>query len=209
MQRREIITTGEYYHIFNRGVDKKIIFKQKGDYSRFLMSLIYFNTEAPIQMRSEEKVLPKDKERLVDVVAFCPDPNHFHLILKENKENGIATFMKKIGTGHAMYFNKKYNRSGFLFQGRFKSVHINSNDQLLYASAYVNCNSQIHGIEEAEKYPWCSFPEYLGRKGIGCQKDEILQQFKAAEEYKAFCMEKVVGMKAKKEQVSLRLEELS
>jgi hypothetical protein len=133
------------------------------------------------------------------VVAYCLNPNHFHLILKENKENGIATFMKKICTGHAMYFNKKYERSGVLFQGRFKSVHASSNDLLLYLSAYVNCNSQIHSIADALEYPWCSFSEYMGKKGIECQKDIIMSQFKNSEEYRTFCLEKVVGMKKRKD----------
>jgi putative transposase len=92
---------------------------------------------------------PDTEERLVDVVAYCINSNHFHLLLRENKENGIATFMKKICTGYAMYFNKKNERSGILFQGRFKSVHVDSNDLLLYVSAYINCNSEIHGIEKA------------------------------------------------------------
>jgi len=198
MQRREIIAVGEYYHIFNRGVDKRIIFKHNKDYVRFLESLIFFNTENSIQMRLEDKVRPKPDERLVDIVVHCLNPNHFHLILKENKKNGITTFMKKICTGYAMYFNKKHERSGVLFQGRFKSVHIDSNDLLLYMSAYVNCNSQIHGIADALKYPWCSFPEYIGKEGIGCQKDKIMGQFKNSEDYKTFCLEKVVGMKERK-----------
>jgi putative transposase len=207
MQRREFFTIGEYYHIFNRGVEKRQIFKRNTDYTRLLRSLIFFNTENPIQMRDEDKVRPRPEERLVDVVSYCLNQNHFHLILRENKENGIAMFMKKIGTGYAMYFNKRYNRSGVLFQGRFKSVHINSNDLLLYMSAYVNCNSQIHGIEKAEKYPWCSFSEYMGKSGIGCQKDEVLGQFKNAEDYSVFCMEKVVGMKERKEMSKFYLED--
>lgn len=198
MRRKEIITTGEYYHILNRGVEKRTIFHQKADYKRFAESLEFFNTESPIEMRSDGKLLPEPGERLVDIVAYCLNSNHFHLLLKENKENGIATFMKKVCTGYAMYFNKKNDRSGVLFQGRFKSVHINANDSLLYISAYVNCNSEIHSIEKAENYPWCSFPEYLGIGKEKCQKDIIVDQFKSINEYKTFCLEKVVGMKDKK-----------
>ena len=74
-------------------------------------------------------------------------------------------------------------------------------------SAYVNCNGQIHAIEDVSKYPWCSFPEYLGNAGIGCQKDIITGQFKNLEEYKNFCLEKVVGMKEKKDMEQLHLED--
>lgn len=207
MQRRENIATGEYYHIFNRGVDKRQIFDDNKDYSRFLDCLIFFNTENSIEMRSENKIYPSDEERLVDIIAYCLNPNHFHLILKENKENGLTTFMKKICTGYVMYFNKKYDRSGVLFQGRFKSVHIDSNDLLLYISAYVNCNSQIHSIADALKYPWSSFPEYLGEKGIRIQKETVMKQFGSIKDYKLFCLEKAVGMKERKEMKNLHLED--
>lgn len=209
MGRREKIITEEYYHIFNRGVEKRKIFNNKKDYSRFCDSMIFLNTENPSKMSFDKfnnNERPSDNERLVDIVAYCLNSNHFHFILKENKEYGIATFIKKICTSHAMYFNKKYERSGFLFQGRFKSVHIDSNDLLLYLSAYVNCNSQVHKIEDAEKYVWCSFPEYLEGIGIGCQKDVILDQFKKPSDYKAFCLEKVRGMIDKKDNEKLYLE---
>ena len=212
MKRREKLIVGEYYHIFNRGVEKRSIFNNPNDYLRFLDSMIFFNTEKPgwavknlRQSGVEDR--PRSEERLVDIVAYCLNSNHFHFILKENKENGITTFMKKICTGHAMYFNKKYERSGVLLQGRFKSVHINSNDLLLYLSAYVNCNSQIHAIKNAEKYPWCSFPEYLGADGIGCQKNVITEQFRNINEYNDFCLEKVVGMKERKNMEKFNLED--
>ncbi|KKQ46294.1 MAG: Transposase [Candidatus Moranbacteria bacterium GW2011_GWC2_37_8] len=204
MKRREIIAVDEYYHIFNRGVEKRRIFYQKADYKRFVESLIFFNTDKPGWLVNDIREAgiafePEPAERLVDVVAYCVNSNHFHLILKENKEKGIATFMKKICTGYAMYFNKKNERSGILFQGRYKSVHMDSNDLLLYVSAYVNCNSEIHNIEKAQQYAWCSFSEYMNADGIICQKNIILDQFKNATEYKEFCFEKVVGMKKKKE----------
>ncbi|MFA6183588.1 MAG: transposase [Parcubacteria group bacterium] len=209
MSRREKIIIGEYYHIFNRGVEKRKIFNNKNDYFRFCNSMIFLNTEKPSKMsfdKFDDNERPSDNEMLVDIVAYCLNSNHFHCILKEKRENGIATFIKKVCTSHAMYFNKKYERSGVLFQGRFKSVHIDSNDLLLYLSAYVNCNSQVHKIEDAEKYPWCSFPEYLGGLGIGCQKSIILDQFKSSIDYKTFCLEKVDGMISRKDNEKLCFE---
>ena len=203
MKRREKIEIGEYYHVFNRGVEKRRIFYQKADYKRFLESLMFFNTNKPSWLVNDIRDTgldfePDSEERLVDVVAYCLNPNHFHLVLKENKENGVATFMKKVCTGYAMYFNKKNKRAGVLFQGRFKSVHIESNDLLLYISAYVNCNSEIHGIEKATRYPWSSFSGYVGLYEDFCQKNIVLDQFKNAKEYEDFCLEKVIGMKEKK-----------
>jgi len=197
---RKSFAVSEYYHIFNRGVEKRTIFKQQRDYVRFVEYLRFFNTEEPSRSIDFRKYKCKDRPcRLVEVVAYCLNPNHFHLILKEKKENGISTFLKKICTGYAMYFNKKYERSGILFQGRFKSAHIGSNDLLLYMSAYVNCNSEIHGIKDAENYKWCSFDEYLGKsKGI-CQRNIVSGQFASPQDYRKFCAEKVIGMKERKE----------
>ncbi|MCK4891204.1 MAG: hypothetical protein KAS78_00915, partial [Candidatus Pacebacteria bacterium] len=94
---------------------------------------------------------------------------------------------RKLGTGYTMFFNKKYNRSGSLFQGRYKLIHIDTNKYLLWLSGYVNGNAGIHKITEAENYKWCSYPDYLNkRNGTLCSKDIILSQFKNLEEYKKF-----------------------
>lgn len=208
MKRREIFAVGEYYHIFNRGVEKRKIFNKDKDYLRFLDSIIFFNTGKPAWViknlrQSGIEDRPRQEDKLVDIMVYCLNPNHFHFLLKENKKNGITRFMKKICTGYAMYFNKKYAHSGVLFQGRFKSVHMDSNDQLLYVSAYVNGNSEVHGIEKASNYPWCSFPEYFQDRSLAdgsiCQKEIILKQFKNIEEYKTFCYDKIKGMKERKE----------
>ena len=74
---------------------------------------------------------------LVEIVAYCLNPNHYHLIVKQISEKGIERFMQKIGTGYTNYFNKRYERSGALFQGKFKSIHIDSNEYLLHLSVYV------------------------------------------------------------------------
>jgi REP element-mobilizing transposase RayT len=193
--------TGEYYHIYNRGVEKRKIFDSEADYRRFRNSLKDFNSTDPAWKiewaRKKGKALKGKK--LVEIVAYCLNPNHFHLLLKQVAGSGISEFMRKMGTGHTMYFNKKYDRSGVLFQGKFKSVRIKSNDHLLYLSAYVNCNSEIHGIAKAEKYKWCSFREYLSREKILCNKKIILSQFENAEEYKNFCKENAFEIRERRE----------
>ncbi len=211
MLRRDAFAVGEFYHIFNRGVEKRKIFNQGNDYLRFIDSMIFFNTEKSGWLVNDlrEKGIdarPNPEDMLVDIIAYCLNPNHFHLLLKENKENGITTFMKKVSTGYAMYFNKKYDRSGVLFQGRFRSVRIESTSHLLYTSVYVNCNSQIHGIEKAEKYPWCGMREYLGGNGDVCQKGIIMDNFKNGEEYRHYCAENIEVMRDRKEMEKLILE---
>jgi putative transposase len=117
--------------------------------------------------------------------------------------------MKKILTSYAMYFNKKYDHSGVLFQGRFKSVLITSNEQLLYVSAYVNCNSEIHNIAPAKGYRWCSFSEYRGSVGgIGCEKQIILGQFRGDSDYEKYASDQTERIKENKamKRISLDLE---
>lgn len=211
MKRREKLVPGEYYHVFNRGVERRKIFQSKRDYEYFLSCLIYFNTTKPSwAIRKSLEDRPRVDDQLVELVAYCLNPNHFHLLLREKQENGLSTYIKKVCTGYAMYFNQKNKRSGVLFQGRFKSVHIDSNDLLLYLSVYVNCNSEVHGVAKALEYPWCSYSEYLYKASeeVICQKATILEQFKNPKEYEIFCKEKLKGMKDRKEYEKYNLENL-
>jgi len=205
MRRRIEFAIGEYYHVFNRGVEKRNIFNNEKDYRRLLDSMIFFNTEKPSWIinnlrESGINAFPQPEEKLVDIIAYCLNSNHFHFLLKENKKNGISTFMKKICTGYAMYFNKKYDHSGILFQGRFKAVHIGSNEQLLHVSAYVNCNCEIHGFAKAETYPWSSFMEYISNDNRETtNKKIIIGQFKNGDEYSEYALRQIPEMQIKKE----------
>jgi putative transposase len=115
--------------------------------------------------------------------------------LKQTAERGIEKFMQRIGTAYTKYFNEKYKRSGALFQGTFKSIHIDSNGLLLYLSAYINCNSEVHEIAKAEDYKWCSFSDYIGkRKGTLCEKEIILGQYKNIDEYRKNAIETAMNI---------------
>jgi len=202
--QRDPFATGEYYHIFNRGTDKRKIFSTSSDYKRFINSMIRFNTTIPSwKMDDQVEVQPRLEDQLVDIAAYCLNPNHFHFILRQKKDSGISEFMRKLGTGYTMYFNKINSRTGVLFQGRFKSVHINSNEYLLYLSAYVNCNNDIHEISSAKNYAWTSFGEYCGKESgpIGCYTNDILGQFKNFREYEDFALIQAKEMKNKKEEM--------
>ncbi|MDO8261026.1 MAG: transposase [Candidatus Magasanikbacteria bacterium] len=122
--------------------------------------------------------------KLVDIICYCLNSNHFHFLLKQNLENGISKFMHKLGLGYTLYFNQRYNRSGSLFQGKYKSIHIKTDDNLLRLSSYVNGNLEVHGICQAEKWQWGSYQDYLGiRQGDMCSKEDILEQFENIKEY--------------------------
>jgi len=126
-------------------------------------------------------------KKLVDYVAYCLNPNHYHFILKQLRDDGIIELMKKLG-GYSWYFNNRYKRVGPLFQGPFKAIRIESNDYLLHLSAYVNLNHRTHrlggGVAKLSKSSW---EEYIDERVENvCVKDIILDQFKNRKEYKDF-----------------------
>lgn len=207
----------EYYHIYNRGVDKREVFLDDEDYIRFLNSMREFNDDSTYEQRMFEKELSSSRElssnsvkmdNLVEIVCYCINPNHYHLILKQLRSNGVKTFMHKLGTGYTNYFNKKYKRSGSLFQGPFKSVYIDSNEYLLYLSAYVNKNNFIHGYG-MEDWKYSSLLDYLGKRaGTLCNKESIMVQFNNdTEQYKEFLKNNALYLKEKKEASKYLLEE--
>jgi len=115
--RKTNFANDEYYHVYNRGTDKRKIFLDYKDYDRFIKSLDEFNSETPA-WKFEFEVGPRI--RLVEIIAYCLNPNHYHLILKQLKENGITEFMRKIGTGYTMYFNKKTKEMEYFFKASLR-----------------------------------------------------------------------------------------
>lgn len=195
--RKAPFVTGEFYHIYNRGVDKRIVFSDESDLDRFMKSLEEFNVIEPIGSLYEKAFADKQfggstskLEKLVNLVAYCVNPNHFHFILEQVTDKGIEKFMHRLGTGYTRYFNEKEKRSGSLFQGRFKSVLIDSNEYLLHASAYVNLNDRVHqlgGSTSKLVKSRSSWGEYTGdSKSNFCGKDIILEQFRNTKEYQKF-----------------------
>ncbi len=212
----------EYYHVYNRGVDKRDIFCDERDYARFFQALLLMNDEQDglmIQWRNCKMSNPvlrvddflknslSNRRKLVDIVAYCLNSNHYHFVLKQVRDKGIERFMHRIATGYTMYFNKKYHRTGSLFQGRFKATHINNNDLLLHLIAYVNCNCEIHRIAKAKNYKWCSYPDYLGKKsGNLLSKKIISDQFKDKEYFRQFSESYVEHFKDRKSDEKIFLE---
>jgi putative transposase len=184
--RKTPLENGEYYHIFNRGVNKSVIIQNDADFRRFYESLYLFNDskyrridgrriDEMVQM-SSWKDIGDDRDHLVKINAYCLLDNHFHLFLRQIKENGISTFMQQIGKGYAQYYNKKYNRTGPLFEGRFKSVHVKNEGQFYHLSRYIHLNA-LDGVSPEwregrvvdwdkaitalESYQWSSYGVYV------------------------------------------------
>lgn len=180
MQRKFLFSVEEFYHIYNRGTDKRLIFLNQKDRERFVSLLYLCNSEKPINFRNIPKGRSFVCERgntLVDIGAYCLMPNHFHLLIREKKNGGITKFMGKISTAYSMYFNKKNERTGALFEGRFKAKHINSDEYLKYLFAYIHLNpvkiidpkwkeNQIIDRDNAKQYlteyRYSSYLDYLG-----------------------------------------------
>ncbi|OHB24588.1 MAG: hypothetical protein A2542_03490 [Parcubacteria group bacterium RIFOXYD2_FULL_52_8] len=191
---------GEYYHVCNRGVDKRQIILDHEDADRFMQGLTTFNSTAPVgglfvlSCAGKEKSViqqrAKEGQQLVDIICYCLNPNHFHLLLRERAENGIVRLLQRSTMGYSKYFNAKYKRKGTLFSGPFRARWIEDNDDLLHTSAYVNLNDQVHQLRHGvSKLVRSSWNEYLLGKTAICEKAIILGQFKNIAEYKAFAEE--------------------
>ncbi len=196
MKRIEFANS-EYYHIYNRGVDKRNIFESEKDIERFIRSLLEFNQKEAIGSIHENSFKNKDKPKLggstsksdgklVNFVCYCLNSNHFHLLLEQVADNGIEKFMQRLGTGYTMYFNLKHKRSGSLFQGRFKAVHVDSNEYLLHLSAYINLNNKVHKNNTLYK---SSLDEYKTGNSTMCKFDIIMDQFKDYKDYEKYLNE--------------------
>lgn len=158
------LVTGSYYHIYNRGVDKRDIFLKKDDYLRFYESLIYFNKIKPVTNFQMARLQHKRyKESLVEVEAYCLLPNHFHLILKQTTEGGISEYMKRVMGGYTSYFNEDNDRTGALFQGTYKRVLIDTDHYFNYLFAYVNENHVVHNLPSPEEVYQSSTLHYTGK----------------------------------------------
>jgi len=203
-KRKVNFVEGEYYHVYNRGVDKRSIFNNNADTDRFLQSMMEFNVKEPIGSIYENSFLKENDHKtnpLVSFVAYCLNPNHYHFILTPMIEKGLESFMQRLGTGYTLYFNNRNKRTGSLFQGNFKASHIDSNEYLLHVSAYVNLNDKTHQLGGfASKLVRSSWSEYNQPRMDGiCDKSIILEQFKNSTEYKDFALSSLKDIIERKE----------
>lgn len=194
IELREKPITGEFYHVYNRGVEKRKVFMTNQDRFRFVFSLTVFNSTTetdPNAFRAMDLMevgLPsvgrgQAGEKLVDILAFAMIENHYHLLLRQKSENGITEFMRKLGTGYTNYFNLKYQRVGSLFQGKYKFVRVQTERQLSYLPYYIHLNpldtinknwrtGVVKGedLEKAKRFlrifRWSSHLDFSGQKNF-------------------------------------------
>lgn len=166
-----------YYHIYNCGVERRLVFLNKRDYERFLDVISYYVYERKISyaefqkltlpMRTEERTNPTGSKR-VQIAAYCLMPNHFHFLVKQTRSGGIVQFVSDISNSHAKYFNLKRKRIGSLFQGAFKHKEITNVPSFLQVSRYIHLNPltsskmKLKGrLEKPEGYPYSSYLEWI------------------------------------------------
>ena len=172
---------GEFYHVYNRGTDKRLMFRDDTDYQRFIKLLYISNSVARVNVRDilRKNNEPYSYERgapLVSIGTYCLMPNHFHILLTPCVEGGVSAFMHRLCTGYSMYFNRRYNRTGTLLEGPFKSSWVDSDIYLKYLYAYIHLNplnlwkrgdidveiTDEETLEFLKSYPYSSLPDYLG-----------------------------------------------
>ena len=209
------IETSLIYHIYNRGTDKRKIFLDNKDYLRFIHDLFEFNNENNVlnvghffnknqYIDVGRQYIGKQREPrklLVQILAFCLMPNHYHLLLQPIKDAGASNFIKKINGGYAKYFNNKYERTGNLFQGKYKFTVVNNDAHLLHLPYYIHLNpldliapewrnKEIKNYGKAikflENYRWSSFMDYIGKKNFPSviSKKFLSEFFEGPENYK-------------------------
>jgi len=202
--RKVIFSPDEIYHIYNRSIAGRPIFTFKKNKERALFAL-YFYQKTPLpsslshylqatvkQRKVLDKLLDKAK-RLIDIYAFCLMPNHFHLLVKENKEKGISKFLADFQNSYTRYYNLFHESKGHVFQGQFEAVRVETDEQLLHVSRYIHLNPYssfvVKDYEELKEYQWSSLPEYLGNNKKSYeiyQKDYLINFFKDLKEFEQF-----------------------
>lgn len=193
---------GEYYHVFNRGNGKMDIFKDRADYEFFLERVgeyLFPNRRAPsASKRGLRKSFPNGAFTLV---VYCLMPNHFHFLLRQNGDIPISKLMLSVCGGYSKFFNKKYNRVGSLFQDQFKAVRIETNEQLLWVSAYIHANPKVAGLaSDLSRYRYSNYPKLLQSENSSlCDPKIILEQMQSTDSYREYVESSSDAIKLRKQ----------
>ncbi len=211
----------EIFHVMSRGVDKRKIFIDDQDRFRFVHDLFEFNDQAsvnnlffrfhqktktndiasPYVGRFNLKTPRKPRKLLVNILAFCLMSNHYHLLLARRVEDGIPRFMKKLNIGYAKYFNERYERTGALFEGRYKYVAVSGEPHFIHLPYYIHLNpldlkffswrdrelrDSRQAIQFLESYRWSSHLDYLGKSNFPSvtQRNLLMEFWGGSEGYR-------------------------
>lgn len=220
---RKIIFINEYiYHVCNRGIERRAIFNDRFDYDRFVQIMRYYRHESPKFSFSQFKDLEKGARhdfllshaqtpKLVDILSYCLMPNHFHLLLRQRLDSGVSKFLSNLSNSYAKYYNAKYSRIGPLYQGPFRAVFIETDEQLIHVSRYIHINPAVSSLIQQDRlmdYEWSSLSNYLEPSTQEIVETEtILLKFSGLQTYADFITNQIDYAKQLEKIKHLILEE--
>lgn len=185
---------GSVYHLYNRGVAKQSIFLGSEDRERFLLTAAYYIEAAPIGKLAN---LPMEQrffldatpatQPLIDVIAYCLMPNHFHLLVRQIRDNGVSTFMRRALNSYTRAFNARHRRVGPVFQGVYQAVGIESNEHALHVSRYIHLNPFVAKLVDVPSYRWSSYDQTLTAQDSRlCQASYLVELAGSGKRYQEF-----------------------
>lgn len=197
------LVTNEIYHVVNRGVNHQPIFGDRYDYRRAGKTIAYYQFAKPpirfsfLNRLSQEelgamlKELKEKGQNLVTLIAYCLMPNHLHLLMRQEEDNGISKFMSKVQNSYTRYYNSRHERDGHLFKGQFKAIRIETEEQLVHTSRYIHLNPftsyVVNSTEQLKNYEWSSLSQYIHEDKNGfCKPEAVLSRFKSPKKYLQF-----------------------
>jgi putative transposase len=198
------LVNGQIYHVFNRGINRCPTFTSKKEYFRALDTFRYYQFSGLPHSLSKYLNLEIEKkhgivnrinseDKIITIFCYCLMPNHFHLLIRQEKDKGISRFMSNIQNSYTRYFNTRNNRDGSLFLDQFKAVLIETDEQFLHVSRYIHLNPFtsyiIKSLDDLEKYPWSSYQSYIKSEQNIVDISYILSNFINGEEYRKFVVD--------------------
>lgn len=199
--RKMPLITNEFYHVFNRGINRQPTFIRKQEYQRATDTISFYRFASPpvrlskfigstIKQRDDILQVLEKRDILVEILCYCFMPNHFHLLLKQRKTNGISRFLSNVQNSYTRFFNVKHRRDGPLFLGQFKAIRIETEEQLIHVSRYIHLNPYtgyvVKTINALETYPWSSFSNYIKNVSSFLEANLLLGLLQNTERYKRF-----------------------
>ncbi|MCL5439257.1 MAG: transposase [Patescibacteria group bacterium] len=195
------LVTNEIYHVFNRGINRRPTFTNKREYQRATDSIGFYRFTNPplslsrflrleLEKRKETLHILESRDLLIEILSYCLMPNHFHFLLKQKRNNGIAKFLSNFQNSYTRYFNTRHEGDGSLFLDQFKAVRIETDEQFLHVSRYIHLNPYtnylLNSLTKLEKYPWSSFSSYINKSVMFVETALLLSFFRSPNEYKRF-----------------------
>ncbi len=211
--RKVILATHEIYHVFNHSVAGIPIFKGERECRLFLEAMrFYLQSNPPTRFSlyryNKERFYIKLDSRLVTIISFCLMPNHFHFILRQEADNGIKQFIQKLTNSFAHYYILKYKKRGHVFEGNFKAVWIETDEQLIHLSRYIHLNPVTsYLVKRPEDYLYTSYRNYLTKEPSDFVNPlPVLSLFSSPKSYQRFVRDQIDYQKKLAEIKHLLLE---